>query len=956
MTKLILYRADETEYNTHGLGVIKDAISCLVKSGTKGAGELFFTYPADGELFDKLQQRNIIYAKPSTAKKHQPYRIYHVTAPLNGRVKVYARHWGYDAGGVVIAPIKATNATDAVDEIVKNAVTSNPFVIRTDMIDNGELDIARPQSLRECLLGEKDSLAAVYGAEFEFDHNHIRMVDRLGGDHGYRIKYGVNLIDAQQEKNSANVYTGIYPYFFEETDGQRTLITLPEKVINAAGSFGFERVLPVDLSSDLLQQPTVEELRKAAQKYVEDHKIGIPHISIDVVFALLREYEEYKDISRLESVELGDDVAVDIPKLGISVKARVIETIYDALADRYEGVTIGDAKNTVVESIFSIENTAVQAFYNAGKAGRGLARVEAKVTETQATVKALAEWRTEATENIASISQKADANEADIDLIAQSVTDNIDNIAMLEARADEQGAQIELNAESIWHQATLIAGLTAKTNEQGAQIDLMAESISENAESIADLNIRADDQGAEIGLIALATEENTRQIAEVNATASKNESNIALVSQTVVQNSEEIDGNTKNIASLGVKTTEQDAQISAKVSKKAGNTSSFGWDLSLTGWQVSANGVPVFIVTKDGAKVIGYIEADAGKIGGFRVASNGLSYGTVFIGNNGVGFGKKPESIEEYETTFTTSIDDTGFLVSSHAKLYNPFLFGHINIGGDPSKGHIVNSAIPFSMPGLILGGHNIADHEARIAALEEAVGTGGGAAKEYNVYILVNYFDADGGLAWSSVEVNGTYPTGTAFSFPEERDLDGVTYINHDGTVTFTVSDADIRATLTYDEKVEEVETYRVQIYIEYQYANGEYKTEKDVDGYFTPGTSWRYPAYTTYDGKSFASEAGEDLDIVVGGTNIDNTIVYVEIESGGGDDGDEYDMYFSVGDTYTYSYGSVAPEITINGSGLSWYDDGGVIEFSADYVGSGSVTIKESDIVLEEWTYIIT
>ena len=90
----------------------------------------------------------------------------------------------------------------------------------------------------------------------------------------------------------------------------------------------------------------------------------------------------------------------------------------------------------------------------------------------------------------------------------------------------------------------------------------------------------------------------------------------------------------------------QAQQIEAKVSKDGGNSSSFGWKLTATGWSVYGNGTEKFRVDKNGAYVNGEIRATTGKIGGFDIQSNYMSYnnqtwgGTnstgIYIGTSGI--------------------------------------------------------------------------------------------------------------------------------------------------------------------------------------------------------------------------------------------------------------------------------------------------------------------------------
>lgn len=100
----------------------------------------------------------------------------------------------------------------------------------------------------------------------------------------------------------------------------------------------------------------------------------------------------------------------------------------------------------------------------------------------------------------------------------------------------------------------------------------------------------------------------------------------------------------------------QSDQISARVTKTGGSSSSFGWELLDDSWTVKANNTTVFKVTKSGAEVRGKITALSGKIGGFDIQSDYLSYnnqawdGTnsqgIYIGVKGIQCGSKASGVQ----------------------------------------------------------------------------------------------------------------------------------------------------------------------------------------------------------------------------------------------------------------------------------------------------------------------
>lgn len=135
----------------------------------------------------------------------------------------------------------------------------------------------------------------------------------------------------------------------------------------------------------------------------------------------------------------------------------------------------------------------------------------------------------------------------------------------------------------------------------------------------------------------------------------------------------------------------QAGEISAKVSSEVGNTSSdFWWKLTSEEWGVGTKKKTVFSVKPTGAYVDGEIRASSGKIGGFDIESNYLSYngqtwnGTntrgAYIGQSGIQLGKN------------FKVDMHGNLTASSGTFSGNVYAGNIKYGAN--EGHMSGSAI----------------------------------------------------------------------------------------------------------------------------------------------------------------------------------------------------------------------------------------------------------------------
>lgn len=346
--KPILFPSTATEFNTHGLGVLTDAISCTVTEERNGAFELTMQYPDTGVHFDEITDRCIIYAIPSPYRAPQPFRIYRITRPMDGIIIVYAQHITYDLSGVPLNPFTAINAPDALSKLSLNAAVDSPFTFWTDKSTVASFAVSTPSSTRSVLGGSSGSILDVYGGEYEWDGFTVRLYGHRGYDNGVVISYGKNLTDIEQDRNISNVATGIYPYW---TNAEGALVTCDPKIVNAPGTYDFTRVVPVDFSNDFETQPTPAQLKARAEKYVEDNKIGIPKTSITASFVQLEQFPEYEDLALLEKCDLCDTVTIRYPQLGVEAKAEIVKIETDVLLGRYNSVEIGDVRTNIADTI-----------------------------------------------------------------------------------------------------------------------------------------------------------------------------------------------------------------------------------------------------------------------------------------------------------------------------------------------------------------------------------------------------------------------------------------------------------------------------------------------------------------------------------------------------------------------------------------------------------------------------
>ena len=353
--KPILFSKTSTTFTTNGLGRL-DAISCKVIEERNGAFELEMEIAETADHASQIEADSIIVAKPSQADSLQPFRVYKLTKPINGKFTVLARHISYELNVITTMPFEIAAGTAAcantLTALKSNAVGTCPFNFSTDVVTYSSYKQTVPASIRNRIGGSEGSVLDRFGGELKWDKYNVYLYNHRGVQTPQvTLRYGKNIIDFNQEENIENTITGIVPYWIDSTGSD--IVTLTEKVIEIqnASSFPYKKTVPHDFSKDFDEKPTEAQLKAKAQAYVGTSGMGVPKVSIKLSFVNLSDTVDYKDIAAFQSVSLCDNVAVQFEKLGINTTAEVIKTDYDVLREKYNYVEIGSLRDTLVTTI-----------------------------------------------------------------------------------------------------------------------------------------------------------------------------------------------------------------------------------------------------------------------------------------------------------------------------------------------------------------------------------------------------------------------------------------------------------------------------------------------------------------------------------------------------------------------------------------------------------------------------
>lgn len=361
----ILFDSSSTTFTGNGIGRLVDAISCTVNEKRNDLYELEMTYPISGRYFSSIEVSSIIYAQPAPKKNPQPFRVFEISSPIDGKVSIYAEHISYQLNHIPVKAFTGTSVSDTLNKLRTKAVEDCPFTFDTDVTKTGRFEMDSPSSIKACMGGREGSIVDIYEGEWEYDNYEVTLHANRGDDktNTVIISYGKNLTDLTQEQNIAETYTGIMPYY-KDSESNITYLTsasgcstAPVVYSENAANFPYHRTMVWEISSsDLnLEQSSTQiqrQMLRLTNDYITKNEIGVPKVSLEVSFVDLNKVLGYEGPT-IPDLYLCDTVTVKYEKLGVSATAKVVEVSYDVLKETYSKVVIGDEKVTFADQVVS---------------------------------------------------------------------------------------------------------------------------------------------------------------------------------------------------------------------------------------------------------------------------------------------------------------------------------------------------------------------------------------------------------------------------------------------------------------------------------------------------------------------------------------------------------------------------------------------------------------------------
>ncbi|WP_434780003.1 phage tail spike protein [Streptococcus dysgalactiae subsp. equisimilis] len=390
----VLYEAKETRFRTFGLGEIADAYEVKVTRERNGNYSLYIKYPLDGVFASVFKEEMKIKSDAGRRTKWQTFEINRVLRNSKDHIEIFARHISMRTQDIALKPFVSGASVDAESALgiwKENLVGDDKFDVKSDILTLGSFNWEIDKIGNACgaLGGVAGSILDVYGGEYEFDNRTIILHKQMGRKAPTVLEYGRNIVSVEEERLLDGNYTSIYPYVRytpqpkpqEEASGkphvgeheqpEEQLVTLPEFILDGQylDLYAQRRIQMVDLSShfndDKGKEPTVEEIRKLAQKYLKDNNVGAPKVSIEVDYIDLSQTLDYQDFRVMEEVELCDIVPLYYPKFGITTETeKVVEIVYDVYTDSNHTIKLGTIGQSISKSLTGGVSERINALEN----------------------------------------------------------------------------------------------------------------------------------------------------------------------------------------------------------------------------------------------------------------------------------------------------------------------------------------------------------------------------------------------------------------------------------------------------------------------------------------------------------------------------------------------------------------------------------------------------------------
>ena len=343
----ILYEKTETAFISNGLGRLRDCISAVVTEERNGIYELDFEYPVTGANYDLIQVGRIVAVTHDDTGDIEPFDIISYTRPINGVVAFHCVHISYRLSYCTVTGSNINSLADAFT-LFQTAEPNMPFSFQTDKTSSGYMAAAdgKPRTVRELMGGVEGSILDAYGGEYAFNNWTVYLYQARGQARNLTIRYGVNMLDYNEDYDASGTFSSVIPYW---TDGNE--VVLGDRVDSGTATItGRGETVPLDVSDKFESKPTKAQVETEAAAYLSANNTALPKQTIKIEFVRLQDLG-FEWLDNLLTCELCDTINVIFPDYNSSGRFKIVKTVWDVLADRFESMELGELSTTLSEAL-----------------------------------------------------------------------------------------------------------------------------------------------------------------------------------------------------------------------------------------------------------------------------------------------------------------------------------------------------------------------------------------------------------------------------------------------------------------------------------------------------------------------------------------------------------------------------------------------------------------------------
>lgn len=363
-----IYKKENTNYNRNG-DITPDAIMAESTINLNGEWEMELTVPLTDENVEAVTNYAVIKVKQPESETDQLWYIYK-TDKSDEEITAYARPVFMQAAeDCILLDVRPTGKTgqQALDIM---CATNQKYSGSSD-ITTAATAYYQNKNLIEAIQGEEENaFLNRWGGEVIYNNYQIIVNERVGGDYGVRAEMGYNISGVEENVDTQEVVTRIFPIGF---NGRMLSGSAPYVDSTNIAKYPFihskfatyedikyvEDVENEEEKTEAYQ--TLEEFEMALRnKAQEEFAAGadLPIITYKVDFVELSETQEYKDLKNLLKVGLGDTLRIRHRRLQIETKARCIARKYDHIRNRITEITLGNFEKNYLDQMNSVYMTA----------------------------------------------------------------------------------------------------------------------------------------------------------------------------------------------------------------------------------------------------------------------------------------------------------------------------------------------------------------------------------------------------------------------------------------------------------------------------------------------------------------------------------------------------------------------------------------------------------------------